>query len=254
MPPEKGGRGVDAAAGDLYSTPPQHFTARRSEKVREARAAGRRDEADALSKLRRPTAGAFLVNILVHRDKSAVERLLALAADLRRAQENLEGSEMRRLSQRVRDEVGNLARRAEELAHEAGVEVTAPARAELQSTLEAATADREAADAVRSGRLTSALHYTGFGLEGVDAPADAAQKRSTDGERTPARRRRPERSRLNEQSREEELEQELGEAERSLSQLQEAIAATEHQLAELRREREAAGERLRKARARRRSL
>jgi hypothetical protein len=157
-------------ADDLYGLDPAEFTAARDERARRARAAGEKALGDAIKKLRRPTVSASLVNRLVRGAGDQVDRLLGLGESLREAQQTLASDELRRLSGQRRPVIRALAEEAKRLAAEAGRPVTDPVQREVEATLEAALADPAAAEAVRSGRLTVALTYAGFG--GVDV-ADA---------------------------------------------------------------------------------
>jgi len=164
--------GVDLAqvADELYRLDPADFMAGRDEQVRRARDAGEKDLGDAIKKLRRPTVSASLVNRLVREAPDQVDDLLDLGESLRAAQEALAGDELRRLSARRRPVINALTAEAKRLAAESGRTVSDAAEREVEATLEAALADPAAAEAVRSGRLTTALVYAGFG--GVDV-ADA---------------------------------------------------------------------------------
>jgi hypothetical protein len=51
-------------ADELYAQPPNAFTAARDEAVARARAAGDRATATQLAALKRPTVGAWLVNVV----------------------------------------------------------------------------------------------------------------------------------------------------------------------------------------------
>ena len=157
-------------ADELYGLDPAEFTAGRDERARQARAAGEKDFAEAIKKLRRPTVSASLVNRLVREAADQVDDLLDLGESLREAQQALAGDELRSLSARRRPMIHALAQEAKRLAAETGRAVSDQVEREVEVTLEAALADPAAADAVRSGRLTTALVYAGFG--GVDV-ADA---------------------------------------------------------------------------------
>jgi hypothetical protein len=159
---------VDLAqvADELYGLDPAEFTAGRDERARQARAAGDKDVGDAIKKLRRPTASAALLNRLVREAPGQVRDLLDLGEALREAQEALAGDELRSLSARRRPMIHAVAQEAKRLAAEAGRTVSDQVEREIEATLEAALADPAAAGALRSGRLTTALRYAGFG--GVD--------------------------------------------------------------------------------------
>ncbi len=157
-------------ADELYGLDPAEFTAARDERARAARAAGDKDFGDAVRKLRRPTVSASLVNRLVRDAVGQVSDLLELGESLREAQQALAAADLRSLSARRRPVINALAQEAKRLAAQTGRTVTDQVEREIEATLEAALADPAAADAVRSGRLTTGLRYAGFG--GVDL-ADA---------------------------------------------------------------------------------
>ncbi|WP_432835027.1 hypothetical protein [Dactylosporangium sp. CA-092794] len=152
---------LSAVTARLYSASPEEFIALRAEEVAKARQARDTALAAAIGKLRKPTVAAWLVNRLAHERPDLVGELLTLAEQLRTAQRELRGAELRELSTRRRATVSALAREATRLA--------GPARggnlpvAEVEATLAAALADPEVASAVRQGNLTKALEYTGFG-------------------------------------------------------------------------------------------
>jgi hypothetical protein len=164
---------AEAAADELYGLPPSEFTQARDARVAAARQEGDRATADALKKLRRPTAGAWLANHLVRERRADVERFLALAAHLREAQARLEGDALRRLSREGRDAVAELVRDASTLARRDGHAVSAATLEDLEATLDAALADPVAGETLRAGRLTSALRYSGLGLSSATASSPA---------------------------------------------------------------------------------
>src|SRR4051794_7664045 len=147
-----------AVTARLYSAPPEDFIALRAEEVAKARSARDTALAAAIGKLRKPTVAAWMVNRLAHERPDLVAQLLELAGELRAAQRELRGADLRELSVRRRSTVSALAREAVRLAGAGRGSV-----AEVEATLAAALADAEAAAAVREGRLTKALEYTGFG-------------------------------------------------------------------------------------------
>jgi hypothetical protein len=175
------GDALTEVAERLYALPPEEFTAARNEAASAAKAAGDRGLASQLAQLRRPTVGAWLVNLLAHQRPDLISELLALGSALRTAQRNLRGDELRELSQRRREMVTSLSRQARALAVAAGrgVHDVLPL-AEVEATLSAALAEPEIAEQVRLGRLTKTIDYAGFGEAprpqlrlvqgGVDAP------------------------------------------------------------------------------------
>lgn len=167
------------AADELYGGDPTAFVARRDELARAARATGDRAGAAAIKALRRPTTGAWYVNVAVRAGLVSLREWLHLGERLREAQAagdfarvRMLGAERAPLEARV---VRDLA------AHLASVGVTAsPAGLdEVRSTLRAALASAEASEQVLAGRLSRPLAYGGFGevdlgaaLALARAPAD----------------------------------------------------------------------------------
>ncbi len=184
-------------ADELYELAPADFTAARDERARQARDAGQRDAGDAIRKLRRPTVSAWMVNRLAREAADQVGRLLALGQSLREAQQSLAADRLRELSAQRRQLVQALIREAKRLAADAGRPVSGEAEREVEATLDAALADPAAADAVRSGRLTTALSYAGFGEVDIDravAVPRAAAERTPPPARIPPERALPERT------------------------------------------------------------
>ena len=155
----------DDIADDLYGLAPERFTASRDAQAGEARAAGDRELAERIKKLRRPTVSAWLGNRLARDRTHDIEGLLGLGAELRDAQADLSGDELRRLSHQRGDAVAALVAQAKGLARAAGQSVSDAILEEVNTTLEAALADPAAAEALRRGRLTVALRYSGLGFE-----------------------------------------------------------------------------------------
>jgi hypothetical protein len=153
----------DAIVDELYGLPPEDFVEAREGRVKAARAEGDRELASRVHGLRRPTVSAWLVNLLVHEAGAEVDQLMELGAALREAQASLSGEELRQLSGQRRQVIEALARRVRRLAADAEHPVNAEVQREVESTLESALADPDAAAAVGSGRLTAPLRYTGFG-------------------------------------------------------------------------------------------
>lgn len=165
---------VDRVAEDLYALAPGSFVAARDERAAAARREGDAAAASAIKKLRKPTTSAWLANLLVREQGDGVNELVELGSGLRAAQRALAADQLRDLSRRRRELVDALRHEAQEAGRRAGVPVGDAAADEVAGTLEAAVADPEAADMLRSGRLTSPLRYAGTGFGGIPpAPAGA---------------------------------------------------------------------------------
>jgi hypothetical protein len=174
-------------AEELYRLPPEQFTAARDAAAKAARAGGDRAAAADLKALRRPSVAAWLVNRLVHEDRGLLDELLALGPALAQAQHEGQGEQLRRLSGQRRELVEAVTERT--LAR-AGRGVAPAVRAEVAATLEAALADPDSAEAVRSGRLVRGLSFAGFGrVDLTGAVARAASSRPAPAERPSPRPR-----------------------------------------------------------------
>lgn len=142
-------------ADRLYALPPGRFVAERDAAAARARSAGDRAQATAITKLRRPTQAAWLVNLLALRRPDLVGELVDLAGQLRAAQRRLHGGQLRELAVRRRDVVAGLVAAAQSLVQETEPELARaklPLR-EVEATLVAAIADEQVAAQVRTGRL-----------------------------------------------------------------------------------------------------
>jgi hypothetical protein len=168
---------VESVAEELYGLPVEEFTAARDEQAAAARQAGDRDRAAAIKKLSRPTTAAWLANLLVRERTQQIEELLELGAAMREAQSELAADQMRALATQRRQIVSALGREAASLANDRGNRVSRAIREEMEGTLEAALADPDAGEALRSGRLTTSLRYTGLGS--VDVAGAVAALRPT---------------------------------------------------------------------------
>jgi hypothetical protein len=161
-PPDRGSD-LEAIADELYAVRPDEFVPERDEAVARARAAGDRDLARAIGKLRRPTRAAWLANLLARERPDQLEGLLGLAAGLADAQRTLDGSALRALSAQRHRLVAAVATEAGRLAAARHEPVGEALLREVQGILDAALADPVIADEVRSGRLTRTVSYSGFG-------------------------------------------------------------------------------------------
>jgi len=175
---------LDKVADELYSLAPADFTGARDSLVAGAREAGDKQLAAAIGRLRRPTAGAWLANLLARSRPTDIAQLSEVGAALRQAQQELSGQQLRELTAVRRRTVRALVTQADELARAAGHPAGAAARQQLEDTLNAALAEPDVAAELRAGRLTAAVSYSGFGASGV---AEAAVRRQP----KPSPRRQP---------------------------------------------------------------
>ncbi|HJW58633.1 MAG TPA: hypothetical protein VJ931_03300, partial [Actinomycetota bacterium] len=167
-----------AQAGDeLFGLPPEEFVAARDELARRLRREGDAEAAKQVKALRRPPLSAWAVNRLARERGRALGPLLAAGERLRAAhQAALAGegaAELRSAAKAEREAVAGLVETALELLREAGHPTTDATRDRVAATLHAAAASPDAADLVRSGRLTTDLDPSGFGTA-TDAAFDEA--------------------------------------------------------------------------------
>lgn len=161
-------------AAELYAKPLDEFTAARNQ---QAKAISDKDLAAQVKALRKPSASAWVLNMMsVHRG-SQLSEALALGEAMREAQENLDRSELKKLGQQRQQLISALVKDGTALAKELGHPASASVATEVEQTLRAAMADAGAAGAVQTSRLIRALEATGWeavDLEGaVGGPFDA---------------------------------------------------------------------------------
>jgi len=152
------------AVAELYSSDPDEFVERRGALVARGREAGQAPAAKQIAALRKPTRSAWVVNRLVRADPGVTAELAELGEELRVAQDSLDGSAIRELSQQRRELIESLVRRAFTVA---GVSAPPAAiRDEVTATLGAALADPQFADTLAAGALVRAVQAEGFGPVG----------------------------------------------------------------------------------------
>src|SRR3984885_6590697 len=152
------------AVAELYSSDPDEFVKRRGALVARGREAGQAPAAKQIAALRKPTRSAWVVNRLVRADPGVTAELAELGEELRAAQDSLDGSAIRELSQQRRELIESLVRRAF-----AVVGVSAPPAAirdEVTAPLGAALADPQFAGTLAAGALVRAVQAEGFGPVG----------------------------------------------------------------------------------------
>jgi hypothetical protein len=221
----------DDIADDLYGLAPEHFTASRDARAGEARAAGDRALAERIKKLRRPTVSAWLGNRLARDRAHDIEGLLGLGAELREAQAELSGDELRRLSRRRGDAVAALVAQARGLARAEGQSVSDATLEEVNATLEAALADSAAAETLRRGRITVALRYSGLGFE-VAQSTPPGSTRPTRTDASGSRGQAPARERRSAQRAAERATDDVARASATLGEAEDELRATRQRLEE----------------------
>jgi hypothetical protein len=157
-----------AIADGLYALAPEGFTEARGGRVAKARGEGQSEVANVIKTWRRPKTSAWLLNMLVRQRADRLSQMFELDAALRDAQHRGDGERLRALSRQRRKTVDGLILEARKLADRAGHRISESVVHEVEATLQAALADPRAAEAVRTGRLVTALSSNGFDPVNLD--------------------------------------------------------------------------------------
>jgi len=164
MPTSSDTAAPDAEAERLYALEPEEFVAARDAAVKALRGDGKRAEAAAVAKLRKPSVAAWVVNRLARDEGGLLEALLDAGAKLREVQ--LAGAAAPDLRAAIMAEakaLDALMRPAGRIAARSGSgRETALARA--RDTLHAAALDPDLADEVRRGVVVREQQAIGFPL------------------------------------------------------------------------------------------
>lgn len=164
---------LDDALDELYGCAPSEFVSRRRELTRTARAADGPELAVDISRARKPTQVAWLLNQWIRRSPTDLDPLFTVAGELREAQRRSSAELLRELSIRRREVVQTALDRLRSFATEIGTGMTATVEREAVQTLRAAIGDEQVAELLRRGRLVTAMEYSGFGPAGLVALADS---------------------------------------------------------------------------------
>lgn len=166
---------ADIASG-LYSRPLDEFTAARNDLAKNLDDKALAKEVRAL---RKPSASAWLLNMMAVHRGSELREALDLGAAMREAQEQLDRSELKKLGTQRQQLISALVKDGVALSGELGHPASPAAALEVEQTLRAAMADAGAAAAVATGRLIRPLEASGWDpvdLEGaVGGPFDGPQ-------------------------------------------------------------------------------
>jgi hypothetical protein len=164
----------DAVVDELYLGSREDFLPTRTERVRQARAAGDRDLAARIGALRKPTVGAWLVNQVVRQHPDRLAALTELAERLRSVHQHGDGEQIRAAGRDRQALLRSLDAVVREVAAAAGLRLGADAVNQVTTTFQSALVDPAALEAVRSGRLAATVEQDAdlMGLlPAMDAPA-----------------------------------------------------------------------------------
>jgi len=164
---------------DLYALPPEEFTAARNALAKELKAAGDKDAAAEVAKLRRPSVGAHALNQVARAHPDLIDEALDAGIALREASEAAaagDASELRDATGAERAAAQAVAKAAKPHLGSRG-DALVPA---LLATLRAGALDDGVAEQLRTGTLSTEHEQAGFGFgldsgDGAVAPRRAAK-------------------------------------------------------------------------------
>ena len=216
----------------LYELDPGEFVAERDRVARELRDEGRREEAEQVKSLWKPTVSAATINQLTRRERRDVDLLLDAGHRLREAQQRLlagedPGSldEARRIE---REALGKLRRAARAILAESG-RASGTTLDKVMATLQAAAVSDEGRELLALGRLTGDLEATGFDLLAPMAAGVPRRKRKP----APPSKPKPDRTKIKRaQAKVREAEQALRVAESDAEKARRELERAEKELRE----------------------
>jgi hypothetical protein len=200
----------------LYAGPPEDFVAERNELAKQLRADGKRAEADAVGKLRKPSVPAWAINRACRDHPKAARDLVKAAGRLASAQESGSGKRLREAMSESAAAVEAVMERVGETLADAGHD-TAAYRDRARDTLRAVATDEALREQFEAGRVVADSEPVGFGPAGATLKAPA---RKPAAEKPAQKRRRKQASDRAERARKalEKADRELAEARRSLKE------------------------------------
>ena len=231
---------IDQRIDGLYAGELDRFTPDRDALAKELTSAGDKEGGRRVKALRKPVVSAWALNVLAHEDPEAIGELLELGGRLRDAQRRaISGGDVepfREATDERRRLVSELAGKTSAILERSGSASAANGDA-VVTTLEAAAAEEEAGDLLRSGRLVKPLRppssFGGEGLRVLEGGRQAAASAKPDPRAAEATR----------------LERELRATEVRERRAAETVEREKTRVEELERRRSEARERLRAAEA-----
>lgn len=232
---------LDDEIDRLYGLDRDRFTAERNDLVKGLRKDGRRDDAETIGALEKPTVAAWIANQLTRRRRKDVDLLLDAGHRIREAQRGVLTGEART----ALDEGRRRQQKALDALRDAAKELGASGQTleRVSRTLRAAAVTDEGRELLARGRFT-----TDLALQGFEAVAElGVEPRRPKGKRSP--QAKPKRDAVAEaraelsaaregmqepRRRVRDLERELARAERELEQAERAVEAAERRLREAR--------------------
>jgi hypothetical protein len=176
---------------DLYGLPLEEFTKTRDDLAKELRKAGKKEAADEVKALRKPSVSAWVIDQLARRHPQEMKALVKAGDDLRKAQR---GAVSGRDPEQLREATRSHRDRLDDLTSLARHELDAGGQTlqRVAQTLRAASIDKQASKALLAGTLATDVEQAGFGplLSEVPLPAGRRPRPAK-----PKPRKAPDRSR-----------------------------------------------------------
>ena len=170
---------VEQAGDELYGLQLSDFTKARDDLARRLRKDGKRDAAEAVKALRKPTVAAWALNQIARKRPKDVQRLLSTGEQLRKAHEALfaggDRSALQKASAAERELIDKLTQDATAVAGEAGTAGTAALDERIRNTLHAAALDEETAAELAAGRLVHDREAVGMFGAGDAVPSKTSK-------------------------------------------------------------------------------
>ena len=164
---------------DLYGLPVEEFTKARDELAKELRKAGKKEAADEVKSLRKPSVSAWAVNQAVRRRPQEAKALVKAGDELRKAQRGVvsgrDPAQLREANSAHRRLVEELTDEARAALEERGAAAAATVTRVAQ-TLRAASIDKEASKALTAGTLAEDVEQAGFGPLLAAVPSGARSR------------------------------------------------------------------------------
>ncbi len=168
---------MPSKAADLYGLPLEEFTKARDALAKELRQAGKKEAADEVKALRKPSVSAWTVNQLARRHPQELRALVKAGEGLRKAQRAAVGGggpeALRDATQAHRDRLDDLTSFAR---HELDADGTTLQR--VVQTLRSASVDKEASKTLLDGTLTGDIEQSGFGPVLSAVPAGGFRRKA----------------------------------------------------------------------------
>jgi hypothetical protein len=246
---------ADERLDELYREHPDGFVAGRNELAKELRAAGERDEAERVKKLRRPSAAAWLINRAALTSPKALAEFAEASQALEQAQtralegEDEGGVEWRAAAEREREAAAAVVESAVKAATDAGQKTGQRALELVNETLRAAAADPELRERVLRGRVEREQSAATLGTPALTSVQDldrgAAKRQAAARARREATQAQRELGRLegelaDAEAHQERMQAHVNQTTQTLKQAKSKLADAKRETAKLRREVKAA--------------